>query len=224
MPGFRKEAEEYILKYVDRIASGGKNKALYVEKFSAMSDDEFEAMIKGLEDGTVHLAVIAPNFSDVKLSTQNNFKVADELGHSFFQRVHVPPKKGMPGYLTPIPYLILDLPVRRQAQLLEKKISIPENNNSVDDLTGQPTGASKGSRVSYPETQVLAAMGLNQSLLELLKYRGGDEKGFNAMNAMISRTGGVSMKAIEPFAGGVKSTHTLKSYLAGMHLRSTGLS
>lgn len=223
MPGKRKEAEAYVLTFIERIAPGGKNAALYKTKFAAMSDDDFDLMIKGIEDGTINLAIISPNLSDVKITTANNLALAEELGHQFFQRINIPAKDGLPAYLTPIPYLVLDLPVRRQAQLLEKKISIPEHNNSVDDMTGQPTGASKGSKISYPETQVLAAMGLDDCLLELLKYRGGDEKGFNAMNIMLARSGGVSMNAISPFAGGVKSTQTMRSYLTGMHLRPSGL-
>ena len=223
MAGHRKKAEQFILEYIEKLAPGGANKKLYEIKFKAMSDEDFENMIVGLENGSIELAVVVPNFSAVKLDVERNFEIAKELGHEFFQRIRMPAKDGLPAYLTPIPYLVIDLPVRRQAQLLDKKISIPEDNNSVDDLTGQPTGKSKGSKVSYPEIQVLAAMGLDQSLTELLKYRGGDEKGFNAMNTMISRTGGVSMKAIEPFAGGVKATAALKSYLNAMHLRTQGL-
>lgn len=223
MPGHRAAAQKYILRWVQEIDISGHNTKIYKEKFASMSDEDFEVMIKGIMDESVNLSVIAPNFSPVRLSVENNFRVGDALGHQFFQRVHVPAKDGMPAYLTPIPYLILDLPARRQAQLLEKKISIPENNNSVDDLTGQPTGASKGSRISYPEIQVLAATGLNDCLTELLKYRAGDEKGGLALNTMIARTGGVSLKAIEPFASGVKATQALKTYLSGMHLRATGL-
>lgn len=223
MAGLRRESEDYILHYIEAIA-GATNRKLYEEKFKNLDDEAFERMIEGLENGTVHLSVIAPNFSkDTRLSVENNFKVADELGHNFFQRIRIPARNGLPSYLTPIPYLIMDLPERRQAQLLEKKISIPEHNNSVDDLTGQPTGESKGSKISYPETQVMAALGLDECLLEFLKYRGGDEKGLVAMNTMIDRSGGVSMKAIEPFSGGVKSTQTLKSYLGGMQLRATGI-
>lgn len=221
MPGLRKAAEQHILKWIGEIDRSGFNVKIYEDKFKSMTDDDFDLMIKNIKAKTVHLAIIAPNFSQVRLTTQNNLDVGEKLGLKFFQRVNVPAKNGLPAYLTPRPYLILDLPTRRQAQLLEKKISIPEHNNSVDDLTGQPTGASKGSRVSYPEIQVLASMGLNESLTEFLKYRGGDEKGFNAMNIMLARSGGVSMKAIEPYAGGVKSTQTLKSYLMGMHLRTT---
>jgi hypothetical protein len=105
--------------------------------------------------------------------------------------------------------------------LLEKKISIPAHNNTVDDLTGQPTGPSKGAKISYPETQVFASMGLYNTLSELMKFRGGDLAGFDAMNKSISQTGSVSLKAIEPYASGVESTKTLKVFLTGMHLKST---
>jgi hypothetical protein len=221
MPGLRKEAQEDILKWIDEIDTSGYNRKIYEHKFSAMNDAEFDVMITAIEQGRADLAIIAPNFSQVKLSVANNFRVGDLLGHKFFQKINVPAKDGKPAYQTPIPYLVMDLPARRQAQLLEKKISIPEHNNAVDDLTGQPTGPSKGSRLSYPEIQVLAALGFESSVVEMLKYRGGDEKGFNAMNTMIARTGGVSQKAIEPYSGGVKATQTLKSYLAGMHLKAT---
>lgn len=221
MSGFRKKSEEFILRYINKLDPSGENAKIYIQKFKSTSDEDFEAMIEGLEKDTVNLAIVAPNFSHVKLDVQRNLNIAKELGHEFFQHINMPAKDGMPAYKTPIKYLVIDLPVRRQAQLLEKKISIPEDNNSVDDFTGQPTGKSKGAKISYPEVQVLAAMGLEKSMVEFLKYRGGDEKGFNAMNTMISRTGGVSMDAIEPFAGGVKVTTTLKSVLSGMHLRST---
>ena len=220
MLGKRVAAEAYILKYIDLIDSSGKNVELYKIKFKAMSDDDFDRMIQGIEDGSVNLCIIAPNFSEVKLSVENNLRIGKELNYKFFQHVRIPARDGLPAYTTPIPYLILDLPVRRQAQLLEKKISIPENNLSVDNLTGQPTGKSKGSKISYPEVQVLAAMGMEHSLTEFLKYRGGDEKGFIAMNTAISRTGGFSQKAIEPFASGVKATQVLQSYLAAMMIKS----
>lgn len=48
------------------------------------------------------------------------------------------------------------------------------------------------------ETQVFASMGLYNTLSELMKFRGGDLAGFDAMNKSISQTGSVSLKAIEP--------------------------
>ena len=221
MPGNRRAAESVILKYIQEIDPSGHNKALYELKFKSMTDSEFEFFIDRLEDGKQHLAIVAPNFSPVKLDVERNFEVAEQLGHNFFQHVWMPERDGVPAYLTPIPYLVIDLPLRRQAQLLEKKISIPADNNAVDDFTGQVTGASKGSKISYPEVQVVSAMGLDKSLEELMKARGGDEGAFNAMNSMIQRTGSVSLAAIERFSTGVKSKQALNTLLAGMMLSST---
>lgn len=224
MAGNRKLAESEILTVIEEMIPRSDNTQLYKTLFSSMDDDAFEQFIDDLDTGKKQLAIIAPNFSKVQLDTGRNLEIGERLGHKFFQRIWMPAKDGMPSYLTPVPYLVIDLPLRRQAQILEKKISIPEDNNSVDDFTGQPTGKSKGSKVSYPEVQVLAALGLTESLTEFLKYRGGDEKGFNAMNTMINRTGGVSMNAIEPFSGTVKATQSLSTMLTGMHLKNTLIS
>lgn len=217
----RKAAEAFILKYIEKLMPGSPNTQLYKDRFAAMSDKEFDQFMKGLEDGSGQLTMIAPNLSDNKLNVQNNLNIAKELGHEFFERIWMKDGPNSPAYLTPQKYLIVDLPLKRQAQLLVKKISIPEDNKSIDDLTGQPTGKSKGSKISYPEIQVLSALGLDQSLTELLKYRGGDVKGFDAMNKFISQQGGVSMQSVEPYSGGVVSTATLKTFLTGMHLQTT---
>lgn len=220
MPGHRAEAEAFILKNIHEMLPDGANTKLYKEKFSKMTDDEFEQFIEDLESGKINLSVVTPNFSKTKIDLSRNLALAEKLGHRFFQKINIPAQNGLPAYQTPIEYMVVHLPLRRQAQLLEKKISIPEDNNTVDDITGQPTGDSKGSKISYPETQVLAALGLDEALEELLKYRGGDERGFAAMNTMISRTGGVSLKAVAPYASGVKSVSALQAFLLGMQLKS----
>lgn len=217
----RAAAQAFILKYINKILPGSDNEKIYTDLFASMDDKAFAEFMDDLETGKKTLAIIAPNFGKQSLSTERNLAIAKEIGHQFFQRVWIEGDDDTPTYLTPIPYLVIDLPLRRQAQLLVKKISIPEDNKSVDDFTGQPTGKSKGARVSYPEVQVLAAMGLDNSLVELLKYRGGDVKGFDAMNDAISKQGGVSMKAIEKFTSGVESTRILKTYLTSMHIKST---
>lgn len=217
----RKAAQAFIINYIEKLMPGSENTAIYQDMFSRMSDTQFDSFIQKLKSGQSRLAIIAPNFGKQKLKVQRNLEIAKELGHNFFQRIWIEGIGSRPTYLTPIPYMVVDLPLRRQAQLLIKKISIPEDNKTVDTLTGQPTGASKGSKISYPEIQVLAAMGLDNGLLELLKFRGGDTKGFVAMNKMISLRGGVSLTAIERFAGGVESTKTLKAFLTSMHLSNT---
>jgi hypothetical protein len=216
----RQKTQEFIYRYIGDL-TGPINVGLYKKKFSNMSDEEFDYFMKDLRDGKQRLCVIDANFGTERLSVKKNIEVAKELGKSLFQKIWVSSEPGKPAYLTPNEYIVTIMPLRRQAQLLSKKVSIPEDNNSVDDFTGQPTGKSKGSKISYPETQVLASFGLNKSIIELLKYRGGDERGFAAMNTMIDRTGSVNLKAIEPYAGGVKSTQTLKSLMTAMHFNVT---
>jgi len=221
MPGLRKDAEAFVLKWVGEIDPSGHNVGLYKKKFAYMSDEDFDQFIDAIEAGKLDLCIVAPNLSDVHLDVGRNLEIGQKLGHKFFERVWMPAEDGHPAWLTPKEYLLLVLPKRRQAQHLEKKISVPQDNNSVDDMTGQVTGASKGSKISYPELQVMMAMGLEQSATELMKVRGGDEGAFNASNTMIQRTGEVSMKAISPYATGVKANQALEVLLTGMMLKAT---
>jgi hypothetical protein len=220
MAGNRKAAEEVILEWIEKLIPESGNRELYQNLFASMDDAAFAVWMEKLERGEIRLAVIAPNLAKSKLEIERNLKLADELGHNFFERIWIDNGNDIPPYLSPIPYLVVDLPLRRQAQLLVKKISIPEDTKSVDDFTGQPTGKSKGSKISYPETQIMAALNLDNNLTEMLKYRGGDEKGFDALNTSISKTGGVSLKSIEKLGTQVKSTQTLSIILTCMHLQN----
>jgi hypothetical protein len=219
--GKRQATEAFVLKYIEKLMPGSENTQLYRDLFASMDDEQFDQFIQALEKEETTLAVIAPNFGKVKLTVERNLALAQELGHNFFERLWIKPDDNSPAFLTPKEYLVMDLPLRRQAQVLVKKISIPEDNQSVDDLTGQPSGKSEAAKISYPETQVLAALNLDKTLNELLKYRGGDTQGFNAMNDSFSRTGGASQEAIKHLAGGVKSTQTLHTILLAMHLSNT---
>lgn len=217
----RKAAEKVILEMIDEVIEGGsENTEFYKNLFAGMSDVEFDRFMADLKDKKSRLAFNAPNLATKKLEVSRNLMLAKKWGHNFFQRIWI--DNGIdPPYLTPLPYLVLPLPLRRQAQLLTKKMSVPEDSKSVDDLTGQPTGKSKGSKISYPELNVLASFGMTRTLAELVKYRGGDVDGFNAMNAAISKTGGVRLDTLDKLNTTVKSTETFAAYLTGMHLSNT---
>lgn len=223
MSSNRKAAESFFLDFIDRLVPGGENLKIYQDLFASLNDEEFELMVQRLESGAVNFAVFIPNFGKSKVGIKNNLKLAKELGVELFQRVWVPATETTRGYLTPKKYAIVHLPLRRQAQLLDEKMSVAENNNSVDIVTGQATGASKGAKISYPELQTLVAQGLEHTCLELMKTRGGDSGAFNALNAIMDRNGSVSQAEIEPFSTGVKSTQALKHYLLGMGLKPIGL-
>jgi hypothetical protein len=219
--GNRNAAEAFILSNVEKLAPGGDTAQIYRDRFAQMDDQEFDTFMEDLGSGKQCLALIVPNKGKSSISIERNFAIAEELGHDFFQRIWMAPGKDIPTYLTNKKYMVLRLPLRRQAQLLEKKIRIPNNNRSIDDLTGQPTGASKGSKISYPELQIIASLNLPQSSTEMLKFRGGDTKGFDAMNDAIDKHGAVSLDAIEHLSGTVESTRTFSIFLNCMHLKNT---
>lgn len=220
----RKAAEQYLIDFVEKLCPGGENKKLYQDAFAKMSDAEFDKLMQDFESGAARPPVQSPNFGTARLDLERNIKIMESLGKSFWERLWITTTDedgNTSQYLSPVEYMIVELPLRRQAQLLDKKLSVPEHNRSVDQLTGQPAGDSRSAGISYPELQIMRGMGLDESLLELIKWRGGDVKGFDAMNKTISRDGAVSLKSIAHLAGGVESTASVKVFLTCMHLRNT---
>lgn len=217
----REKATKEILKYIEKILPGSPNTKMWEEQLNALSDKAFDSYMKQLESGEETLYLVVPNLSDYKIDVQRNIKVARELGHDFFEKLWLTDPTTGQEYLSPVKYLVVDLPLRRQVQLLVKKSSIPDDNDHIDELTGQPTGDSKGSKISFPELQVLFAQGHENVILELIKFRGGDEKAFNAMNRSIIETGGVTLESLEKVPTKVKAVTTLSTLLKAMHLDNT---
>lgn len=218
----RKAVEQFIISYIDKLVSGKFNTELYTKLFNSMSDEQFDKFMNKLKNNQATLSVIIPNNrKDLTVNTENNIKLAKELGFDFFQQLEVGRTDTQPAYKTVNKYMILKLPVRRTAQLLTKKISIPKDNTHIDQSSGQVTGASKGSKISAPEVQVLAGLGLKTSLRELMKIRGGDLGAGNAMNQYLQETGIARQTEVERYSTGVVSKKTLKAYYAGMHIANT---
>lgn len=216
----RQEVEAFIIKYIGQITPGTNNADNYKKLFASMNDKDFDAFMVKLESGEIKLSVIIPNFSKNNLTLENNLKVADSLGHNFFQKLWIEGKDDQPTYLTPIPYMVVDLPVKRASQLLDKKISVPKTTKVVDAVTGQVTGEAKGAKISYPELQLAASMGLEDSMIELIKYRGGDNRGGAALAGLLARNGNANLSTLSQFASGVESTKSLKTFLTAAHLKS----
>lgn len=216
----RAATEKFILSYIGKLTPGTRNADIYKDKFSKMSDKQFDEFMTQLKNDEIKLSVIIPNYSEKSITVKNNMKIAEELGHDFFQRLWIEGKDDSPTYLSPVKYLVLDLPLRRASQMLTKKISVPDHNKVVDAMSGQPTGDSKGARLSYPEAQICSAMGLEDSVIELMKFRGGDIKGNIALNNMLSKYGAANQKVLGQFASGVESTKTLKTFLTCCHLKN----
>lgn len=217
--GNREKATQHLLKYVGKIEPSGYSKDYWKKRLERLSDREFDQFIKRLESGEEIIHVISPNLAKERVTVQNNLEVAKELGHKFFQRLWLTDPHTGTTYLTPVEYLIIDLPMRRQAQTLVKKISIRDDDVRTDELTGQPAG-SGGSKISFPQLQSLYARGGDKSIEELIKYRGGDEKAYRALSQSLIKSGGASLRALEPLTGKTRSTQMFGVLLKAMHVDS----
>lgn len=219
----REKATKFIVDNIDAILPGSENTGLWKKRLEAMSNAEFDAFMTRLENGEDILSITVPNLGDKRLSVERNLDLADKLGHNFFEHLMLTDPDTGVTYKTPIPYLVVDLPLRRQVQSLMKKISVSEHNGKIDEMTGQRAYSSetKGSKLSFPEIQILYAHGLQKSILEMIKYRGGDEQGYRAMDRAILETGGVSLDSLADIPTQTKSVLTLSTFLKAMHLDNT---
>lgn len=215
----RENATQELLYFIDMFAPGSSNRQVYEDRLKKMTNKEFASFIDSLDKGEEVLALWIANMDEHKIDLDRNFAIADKLGHTFFHHLHLTDPETGTVVETPIPHMVVDLPLRRQAQMLYKKMAVPDHNQAVDERSGQATGDSKGASMSYPELQVTAAKGLDNMILELIKFRGGDSKAHNAANRSIMETGGVSMDAIKARGPtSVKANDTLSVYLKSMGL------
>lgn len=225
--GNRKEATAFILEHIAMIDPSDKqNIDLARNQLESMSDAQFESYMHRIsavpdddEDRRQDcLTYYAPNLGSTKITIENNLNIAEKVGHKFFERLWITDPQTGVTYLTPNEFMIVDLPIRRQAQLLVKKTSIPLDHKSVDELSGQVTGESKGSKLSFPELQAQVSQNLEHTIIEEIKIRGGDEKAYQEFERQMIERGSCSQAEILSMGTKVKSTETLATLLKGMHL------
>jgi len=218
----RQEVEKFIKDWIYKITKSKKNVELYEDLFKSMNDDEFKQLMEDLKSGKKTLQVIIPvDGFDGKVDLENNYKLAKELGFNFFEHLIIGPGDDFPKYKTPEKYMVIDLPFRRTKQTLDKGLSVADSAKEVDSITGQVKGDDRVSKISFPELQVLIGLGLKDSLIELMRDRGGDVTSNSIMLNSISKYGRISRKLIDMYAEGALSTKSLKNYLTGMHLKNT---
>jgi hypothetical protein len=217
-------AEKELLYFVELFLPGSENRQLYVDLLKDMDDKAFAAWMDKLATGDEILAIYAPNLHHVVPTIPQAYVVADALGFELFQHLILTDQHTGQVYRTQNKHLIGLVPLRRQVQMLEKKRSIPGSMSTADERSGQAAGGAKSARMSGPEIQVNASKGLTQMLVELVKFRAGDERSYNAMNKSILETGRCSLDAImSDNPGMVKANKTLSVYLTSMLLENNML-
>lgn len=217
----RKIVEKEILHFIDLFRPGSNNVDIYKDLFSKMSDTEFDKWMEDLANGE-SLVLYSPLAEKPALNITTNIDIAAKLGVQLTQHIYLTDSKTGQTRKTPNRYFVGEAVVRRQAQTLANKNSIPSASvGSVDERTGQAGASTKGARMSGPELHVNASKGLDKMLIELIKYRGGDERGYNLFKQSLHQTGEVSIDyLLSNYDTTVKSNKTLSVYLKAMLLQN----
>ncbi|QTH80282.1 putative virion-associated RNA polymerase subunit beta/beta' [Pseudomonas phage pPa_SNUABM_DT01] len=220
----RQKVTAFIVNAIADIIPGDRyNADLTQQRLDAMSDAEFDQYIRSLakpetEEGRATQEILpfySPNLKDPRITMENLLVVADKIGHKFFQQLWLTDPHTGRVFLTPQKYLVLDMTVRRQAQMLTKKSSIPENARHVDEMSGQVTGKSKGSKISFPELQAQLAQGLENTLIEEIKVRGGDRTAQVEFDRQLIEHGEASISDVTAGGGVTKSTSSVAILFRG---------
>lgn len=217
--GNRKAFVASFLADLEAILPGNKNDEFYIPFFDQLSDAQFEEMVTMIENDELVLPLIVPNNGEAKISTGRNIKLGRKWGHEFFQHLWLTdPLDPEIVIKTPKKYLVLKMFLRRQAQTLEAKMGVPRDDYTIDDLSGQVTGDSKGSAISPAEAQILNRHQLKNTLVEFLKVRGGDALGYRRLENDLINNGHARLADAVAMNGEVKAKVTMGDLLRTAHI------
>ncbi len=211
----RKEVEAYILDYFSKISP--RNAEKYKAKFKAMNDKAFDNWMQDLRSGEAVLDLEVPNMVE-KIDVDTLIATSKKLGIDLFTRLKLWDEPTQSYYTTTKKYIMLKLPMRRMAQFLDHKLAVPESDGKIDHLSGQVMKPDQANSIAQVEVQALYARGLNATIMELIKYRGGDISAFADYKRSLEELG---MCTIGDDTNSItRSVVVLDVFFSGMQLES----
>ena len=194
----RKKIQDYILKAMKLLDPNTDiNTSYWKKKFDTMSDKDFDNFMHNLREHKENVHMYVPPFK-VTLRSKDMVNAAHALGVKLMHRLWMRDQHTGIKYLTPEEYLVVQLPVRRQQQFLDEKLSVPDNDKTIDGLSGQVSGDSKCCSLTSPQIQIFHARNLNASLFELANVRGGNIHNYAEFKRSLEETGEVSLNQLDP--------------------------
>lgn len=221
MAGNRKAATDWLVDFINEVVPNSPNGDRIRAGLESLTDEQFEQLMVDFENGDDWPDVVIPLGASYDVDVSRNLAIGEKYGVPFYERIWTTDQSTGQEFLSNKPALIMDVPFRRQKQHLVDKSSIADDNRHVDELTGQPTGASKGSAISNPQALILKSRGLDSALLEFMKVRGGDNKAFNYTNRMLWERGVVSLNEVMRLGTRTKAVEVAADLFTAQHLENT---
>lgn len=220
----RKAFMDYLTTVMDLLDPSGTNSQIYLEKYSKMTDSQFDIAIREFlndEDQNFYLEIVEFE-RDLKL--ENIEKCAEFMKVPLYERVAMPYITGDENnvVVTPEPVPVGYLHEKRMQQTILKKntgsTSIAKRNPKI----GQVTGDDKNARNSDVETYSLIATGAEKALAELQGPRADDMVMKNEMYSKIAKDGYVNLSDLTNDPENKIALNTLDAYFLMMGI-STNL-
>lgn len=208
---------DYIIKIVTIMDDTLTNANRYKNFFKNMTDKEFDKYMKLLRAGEVQIYMTFPNMK-IPMKMENFLKAAKVSNTKIFQKLIKFDDDTGKKYLTGEEYPVFNVPIRQLQQYIDKKMSVPDGDSKIDSLTGQVVAQDKAASITNPEIQLLSAMGLSETLKELIKVRGGDVHAYSEFKRQMEETGMAELSRLSPSI--TKSVVTTEALMRGMGLDS----
>ena len=195
MSAKRKQIMNLLIKVLNTIDPSGENAKRYTSLLEPMSDTAFDTFMKYMRSGKYKLHLTTPNMK-INLKTENILKAAKLVDVNFFHRLWMYDEVTGKKYLTNEKYPVFKLPVRRQQQFLQKKLSVADDDRMIDQLSGQVVNDDKSSSISSPEIRILQTRGLDNLLVEFVKVRGGDIHAYSEFKRQLEENGNADLTTV----------------------------
>lgn len=190
--------------------------------FDKMTDKEVIKFTQELRSSGQTFPFTSPNWDKENMPKMEDLiAVGESIGMKLYQRIWKINPDGT-AYLSPTERLVGILYARRQNQTAMHSAGYADVGNTVNTLTGQVTGASKITRLSFMESMLINQYtGMSPVLQELLQFRGGDPTARRAMRMMLASTGYADHAKLASLGSTARINETLNTFLLGAHLNST---
>ena len=207
----RKKVEELIDKTLSLMDPSGVNAfADWITRF--LADDKSNIRVDIEEFGD----------SSRNLKYENIEKAANYIGIKIFEYVYLPHVSSNPNrpIRTKQPVLVGWLNVKRTQQFVTKKTGLTTTDNDRDDMTGSAKGDAKGGTTTGIENELLAGVGGDVILSEIVGARGDNVTEYDNMLKEINQTGSVKLENIKTNAFDKPTLIAADIYFMAMGLKT----
>lgn len=222
----RKQFMKTVLDVFDILDPTGANSKHYKEKFSKMSDAEFDKFMKEFRDDEKYNFYLETIEYERDLTIENIHKAADYLKIPLYEHVALPYINEVdvrdPDYdpseimVTPNAVPVGYIHIKRMPQTVHHKNSGSTNNSKRNAKTGQVTGDDKNGRNTDVETFALSTYGAEACLKELMGFRADDLEAKKQAYASIERDGYVRQEELISTQEDKVAINTLDTYYTAM--------